>query len=251
MASSKELQKDFKHLIDGDRVAHGYIFFGAGGIGKNGKNNKLTLAYGIANYCERGSWEGSEKLLTDLMIINAADDGGIDLVRAAIKFLWQKPVNSPKRVFIIDEADYLTLPAQQAILKIAEEPPPHTLLILILNNPDALIPPLVSRFQKIFFSGRENPGRRKQMELSEFSQDFLGADQKRRREIIKEVIQDKHQLDRFLADIIMAAYRDRLNNATLLGNIMRRLRFIKQYNTNKKIQLEAALMEMPIINNRK
>jgi DNA polymerase III subunit delta' len=55
------------------------------------------------------------------------------------------------RVFIIDEAELLTLSAQNAILKFLEEPPQRTVLMLVASNPELLLPTIRSRCQRISF----------------------------------------------------------------------------------------------------
>lgn len=51
------------------------------------------------------------------------------------------------RLIWIEEADHMTIPAQNAILKILEEPPTNTTIVLTLNNSDSLLPTVRSRCQ--------------------------------------------------------------------------------------------------------
>lgn len=55
------------------------------------------------------------------------------------------------RVFIIDEAELLEPPSQNALLKTLEEPPPGTVFILVTSTPDRLLPTIRSRSQSVFF----------------------------------------------------------------------------------------------------
>ena len=57
---------------------------------------------------------------------------------------------------IITEAQNLTLPAQNALLKTLEEPPAHSLIILTTPNPALLLPTVVSRCQVIHLAPKEN-----------------------------------------------------------------------------------------------
>lgn len=128
-------------------LAHGYIFFGPAMVGKR------SLALAFANFLERGEFE-EPKFLTDGLVIGPGEGGtiGIDAARQAKYFLWQKPAVSERRTVIIDEAQCMTTEAQNAILKIAEEPPQSTLLILVTSDPDSLLPTISSRLQNIYFS---------------------------------------------------------------------------------------------------
>ena len=59
--------------------------------------------------------------------------------------IYQKPVKEHYRLIIFDYADNITLEAQNALLKIFEEPPSHAILILKAQNIKNLIPTIVSR----------------------------------------------------------------------------------------------------------
>jgi hypothetical protein len=58
---------------------------------------------------------------------------------------WHRPVMGRAKVFIIDEAERLDLPGQNALLKTLEEPPPATTLILVTDRPERLLPTIRSR----------------------------------------------------------------------------------------------------------
>ncbi|HLP85006.1 MAG TPA: AAA family ATPase, partial [Phycisphaerales bacterium] len=53
------------------------------------------------------------------------------------------------RVFIIDEAEYLNNNSQNAILKLLEEPPQRTVMMLVCNSPEMLLPTIRSRCQRV------------------------------------------------------------------------------------------------------
>jgi DNA polymerase-3 subunit delta' len=60
---------------------------------------------------------------------------------------YRRPVMGHAKVFIIDEAERLDLPGQNALLKTLEEPPPETTLLLITDRPERLLPTVHSRCQ--------------------------------------------------------------------------------------------------------
>jgi DNA polymerase-3 subunit delta' len=72
-------------------------------------------------------------------------------VRELMHWAALAPLLGPRKVFIIDDAERMTLPTAQALLKTLEEPPPRTLLVLILGNPRALPPTVLSRCQLVRF----------------------------------------------------------------------------------------------------
>lgn len=146
------VREEFERLASEKRLAHGYLFFGPTGVGKT------TFAKAFAYFLEHGTYpEGRNELhetpLLDARVLEPGEGGsiGIDAARDVKQFLWQKPFTSSYRTLIIDHADALTVEAQSALLKIAEEPPEHALLILILRDPESVMPTVLSRFHKIFF----------------------------------------------------------------------------------------------------
>ncbi len=56
------------------------------------------------------------------------------------------------KVVIIDSADEMNLNAANAVLKVLEEPPAQTVMILISHNPAKLLPTILSRCRKVTFS---------------------------------------------------------------------------------------------------
>jgi len=237
MATLAELKKDFDHLVKTERLAHGYLIFGGRDDRRAAADEKFILAEELAARLEGGR---VGDLLIDAMTINARVDSGIDGVRAAIRFLWQKPVKSACRTLIICSGDQLTSQAEQAILKTAEEPPSHGLIIITARSLAGVSAPLASRLQKIFLSPRANFAAQ---EISnKQAVDFRAADQKQRAMIIKEVAVS-HQLTLdFIADLIQFAAQDPQRNGPLLRALLDGLRVISEYNTNKRLQLEAILL---------
>jgi len=55
------------------------------------------------------------------------------------------------KVFIIDEAERLEVDGQNVLLKTLEEPPPGTIIILVVNSLDRLLPTVRSRCQALAF----------------------------------------------------------------------------------------------------
>ena len=73
----------------------------------------------------------------------------IDQVRELRTSVYQKPVQDPFKLIIIYQADNLTAEAQNALLKLLEEPPSHALIILQAKNKDALLQTILSRTEII------------------------------------------------------------------------------------------------------
>lgn len=138
-------------------LSHGYIFYGPSMVGKR------TIAWALANFLEKEKFElpAENEVLQDGMVIdlafakrldpNVKDSIGIDAVREVKNFLWQKPNVSSRRTLVIDDAELLTTEAQNALLKITEEPPASSLLIVIVSDMESVMGTIQSRLQKIYF----------------------------------------------------------------------------------------------------
>ncbi|MBI2025008.1 MAG: hypothetical protein HYT03_02915 [Candidatus Harrisonbacteria bacterium] len=235
MALVAELKKNFKKLADERRLSHSYIFFG-----HESQKDRDIFCEELANYLENKQWQIKERVLSDCSIINAAEDGGIDLVRSIGKFLWQKPIHSFHRTLVISQADRLTVPAQNAILKIAEEPPAHAIIILLLKDPNALLSALQSRFQKIFVSS----DRVLNKENEKLAVSFLNSPILKRKEIIKELIEDDGEVEKFITGLIVELAKNKERNWVALREILKRWTLIREFNVNKRLQLEAAFLNI-------
>src|SRR3989344_3889077 len=69
----------------------------------------------------------------------------IDQIRSIKSTIYQKPLNLPCKFVILEDAGTLTSEAQNAILKILEEPPSHAIIILEAEDKSRLLPTLLSR----------------------------------------------------------------------------------------------------------
>ncbi len=69
----------------------------------------------------------------------------VDSVRRIQPFMGMKAAQGGWRVVIVDDADMMTEEAQNAILKILEEPPAKALLMLVTHRPGRLLPTIRSR----------------------------------------------------------------------------------------------------------
>ena len=75
----------------------------------------------------------------------------IDRIRGLLGTLAMKPFSARHRVVIIDDAHTMTQEAGNALLKVLEEPPSDTILVLITSQKEKLLPTIVSRCRHIQF----------------------------------------------------------------------------------------------------
>lgn len=113
-----------KAIEDPDKCNHSFLLHGETGCGKT------TIARIIANVLEISE--------TDLQEINCSDYRGIDDARAIIKNAQYKPMESTYRMFLLDEVHQLTTQAQDSLLKILEDVPPHVFFVLCTTEAQKL-----------------------------------------------------------------------------------------------------------------
>jgi DNA polymerase-3 subunit delta' len=89
----------------------------------------------------------------DVLVAEPGDTGTIriDQVREIVDRAGYRPFEGRRRAVIIDEADALVVPAQHALLKTLEEPPPSSVFILVTSRPDVLLPTVRSRCPQLRF----------------------------------------------------------------------------------------------------
>ncbi len=100
--------------------------------------------------------------------------------REIIKTLSLKPFESPVKVMIIWQPEYMHPSAANGILKILEEPPPNTFFILVSNNAERLLPTILSRTQHVIVPLLLDE------DLEGFLQTQPAVDEKKRRKITAE-----------------------------------------------------------------
>lgn len=236
MASPAELKKTFTALAKRDRLSHAYLLFGEDG------GAAVAIAKSLARTLEGGAWEPEGALLFDATVVGEGGlELGIDEVREVSRFLSLSPLRSPRRTAILAGAERMTIPAQQAALKIVEEPPQSGFLILIARDPDSLLPTLRSRLQRFFVSGEAVPADAAAQEL--FTE-FLGRDGKGRKEFLKELVEDDAAVASFLRAAVAHLRRGLPKAAPALAALLGRMAAMGRFQTNRRLQLEAALLTL-------
>ena len=152
----EEIIAHLQNAIRRDKLSHAYIFSGEQGSGKK----LLASLFAMTLQCQDRGQDAEpcmqciscKKALTDNQpdIIHVTHEKpnsiGIDEIRSqVINDVTIKPYESPYKIYIINEADKLTLQAQNALLKTIEEPPAYAVLLLLADNPEALLPTITSR----------------------------------------------------------------------------------------------------------
>lgn len=146
-----------KSLIN-NTILHSYMFIGKQGIGKK----MIAIEFAKMILCENFNlYECNKcKSCVEFSSGNNPDfsyiepDGKtlkIEQIRAMQTKIIEKPVNTSKKVYIINDADRMTKEAQNCLLKTLEEPPEYVVIILIISDENKMLTTIKSRCMKINF----------------------------------------------------------------------------------------------------
>ncbi|MGD9240053.1 MAG: DNA polymerase III subunit delta' [Desulfobacterales bacterium] len=170
-------------LLKNRTLPHAFLFTGTEGVGKKAAAIALAMAcncqdenYGLEAEDLSKHDPGSSTVKSDLTalgscgvckscrkiesgnhadIIRIQPSGSfikIAQIRALAHTLAMRPYEAKTRVVVISAAQALNAAASNALLKILEEPPSRTMLVLIATHKSALLPTIVSRCQLIGFN---------------------------------------------------------------------------------------------------
>ena len=156
-----EMVKDhFKKAIQNHKISHAYILTGEAGMGRK----SIANAFAMTLLCEKG---GSEPCMMchsckqvmsgnhpDLIYVTHEKPGsiGVDDVREQINdTIMIRPYSSYYKIYIVDEAEKMTVQAQNALLKTIEEPPAYGIIILLTTNADTFLQTILSRCVRLDF----------------------------------------------------------------------------------------------------
>ena len=148
----------FQKAIDSASLCHAYIIEGDSGSGKK----TIARYFAAMTVCSNGNACGEcasckqaeSDVNPDITVISAEDKAsiGVDKIRQLISTVNYKSVHGGYRVFIIEDAHLMTNQAQNALLKVIEEPPGNVLFLLLCGQKSQLLKTIISRTQSLKLS---------------------------------------------------------------------------------------------------
>lgn len=269
---------------------HAFIFSGPERVGK------FTLAKAFALAAINGSRlsqqleQEDKQALLDLLIVKPEiveknkvakqRDINIETIREAKLSMSLFPYHGKFKVLIVDDAHKLNIAAQNALLKILEEPNATSIMILVTHELDRILPTILSRCQVINFSlakdeemathfpdlaaltiGRPGLGNllRNDAEEKQFRYDAHQQFEKilngsisekfaLAEEYSKDVVKTLQRMDIWIWELrkksAVTSDMERSEIYVKIEKIQKALNFLKRTNANSRLILETLLMDL-------
>lgn len=141
--------------IKNGTLPHAFIIEGACGSGRKHIAKSIAAAISCKNTDSHtipcGKCINCEKIFInvcpDVMILDSDEKQtiGVELIRELAAHTYMTPNELDVKVYIIDGADKMTIPAQNAFLKTLEEPVTNVMYFLVCENSQMLLPTIISR----------------------------------------------------------------------------------------------------------
>ncbi len=155
-----DIMKNLINNVKKSNIHHAYIFEGSEGLGKKNAaalfacavicKNSSSAPCGICSGCIQARAGSSP----DIKVISKGDKKsiGVDKIREEIiEDVIIKPFSSMYKVYIIEDAHLMTEGAQNAFLKVLEEPPSYTVFILTVSDSSLMLNTVYSRCVAVRF----------------------------------------------------------------------------------------------------
>ena len=160
---NEKIRHHLRESIIKRSISHAYILAGDKGIGKS----KIAREFAMELICEKntgcGECPACRQFLAgaypDFFYMDAEgkESIGIDRIRENIvNDVSIRPYHGKVKIYIIDEADKMTVGAQNALLKTIEEPPEYVVILLLVRNMSLLLETIRSRCIKLLLSAVSN-----------------------------------------------------------------------------------------------
>ncbi len=153
VVGQEQIVEHLKAAVKMKKVSHAYILQGERSSGKE----FIAKVFAMALQCERQGGDPCGQCRSckqaeggnhpDIIRVSHEKPNtiGVEDIRKVTGDIAIKPYSSDKKIYIINEAEKMTVQAQNALLKTLEEPPEYAVILLLTTNVEALLPTIQSR----------------------------------------------------------------------------------------------------------
>ena len=150
----EQLKEHLQNAIATNKVSHAYIINGERSSGKE----FIARVFAMALQCEKsgvepcGECHSCKQALSnnqpDIVYVRHEKPNtiGVEDIRSQINGdIGIKPYSSPRKIYIMNEGEKMTVQAQNELLKTLEEPPEYAVILILTTHVEALLPTILSR----------------------------------------------------------------------------------------------------------
>ena len=198
----KDIINYIRNAVSNDKVSHAYILNGERGSGKK----LLANLFAMSLLCEEGGPDPCNQCHSckqaesgnhpDIIRVphEKPNSISVDDIRTQVNHTVDiKPYQGPYKVYIIPQADLMTVQAQNALLKTIEEPPEYAVFLLLTENAEMLLPTINSRCVMLKLRNIKDT-------------------------LIKKYLMEKLQIPDYKADMCAAFAQGNMGRAIMLAN---------------------------------
>lgn len=149
-----QVVEHLQNAIKLNKVSHAYIFNGEKGSGKRSLAQEFAMALqcecegekpcGCCRSCKQAENENHPDIIR--VTHEKPNSIGVENIREQlVSDIMIKPYSGSYKVYIVPDAEKMTVQAQNALLKTIEEPPAYVVILLLATNADILLPTILSR----------------------------------------------------------------------------------------------------------
>lgn len=203
----EQIKEHLQNALKMNKISHAYILNGERNSGKEFiakvfasalQCEKMDMSLEMLEPCGecRSCKQMAGKNQPDVIYVSHEKPGsiGVEDIRLQINGdVAIKPYSSPRKIYIINEGEKMTVQAQNALLKTLEEPPEYTVIIILTTSVESLLPTILSRCVVL----NMKPARESQM---------------------KKFLMETMQIPDYKADICVAFARGNVGKAKLLAS---------------------------------
>lgn len=180
----------------------------------------------------------------DISLISEEKTIGIPQIRNLQEKIYLKPSQGEEKGIIINAETGITTEGQNALLKVLEEPPQNTYIIIVVGNKDLLLPTVLSRC-KIIENSREEI---KDLNLyKNFLDNIRDKGVGERLKLAQDLSKDKREAIEYLENLIMAARQEMVKQKAsylIVKKLQKSYLIIKNTNANLRLALENLFLSL-------
>lgn len=163
---NSEVWKGIRHSFEVERLAHAYVIEGSPrGNARTFAESFLKLLFCESlekpcNTCDKCRAVEAHMHVDTLWLEPQSKSRQItaDEIRTVIRRVTQTSFEGGWKAVVLVAAECMNEKAANVLLKTLEEPPPKTLILLLTNSPQALLPTIISRCQKLVLTSEQSAG---------------------------------------------------------------------------------------------